>query len=111
PPAPPRARPRSAPPPATAPPDADPGRGAAAKRATDAPGRPTGLSPRHPPWATPGAGRGEPGAVPSPGMNAEHLRFCASAEWAETVERVLLPWAIGGRRLDDQVLEVGAGPG
>jgi len=44
-------------------------------------------------------------------MNAEHLRFCASAEWAETVERVLLPWAIGGRRLGDQVLEVGAGPG
>jgi SAM-dependent methyltransferase len=44
-------------------------------------------------------------------VNAEHLRFCASAEWAETVERVLLPWAVGARRLGDQVLEVGAGPG
>jgi SAM-dependent methyltransferase len=44
-------------------------------------------------------------------MNDEHLRFCASAEWAGTVERVLLPWAVGGRRLGDRVLEVGAGPG
>ena len=44
-------------------------------------------------------------------MNAEHLRLCASAEWAETVERVLLPWAVGARRLGDRVLEVGAGPG
>jgi ubiquinone/menaquinone biosynthesis C-methylase UbiE len=44
-------------------------------------------------------------------MNDEHLRFCASAEWAETVERVLLPWAVGGHRLGDAVLEVGAGPG
>jgi ubiquinone/menaquinone biosynthesis C-methylase UbiE len=44
-------------------------------------------------------------------VNAEHLRFCASAEWAETVERVLLPWAVGDRRLGDRVLEVGAGPG
>ena len=45
------------------------------------------------------------------GMTDEHLRFCASAEWAETVERVLLPWAVGDRRLGDLVLEVGAGPG
>jgi ubiquinone/menaquinone biosynthesis C-methylase UbiE len=44
-------------------------------------------------------------------VNEQHLRFCASAEWAETVERVLLPWAVGGRSLGDQVLEVGAGPG
>ena len=44
-------------------------------------------------------------------MNAQHLQFCASAEWAELVERVLLPWVIGGRRLGDEVLEVGAGPG
>jgi SAM-dependent methyltransferase len=44
-------------------------------------------------------------------VNDEHLRFCASAEWAETVERVLLPWAVGARRLGDAVLEVGAGPG
>ena len=44
-------------------------------------------------------------------MNEEHLRFCASAEWAETVERALLPWAVGGRPLGELVLEVGAGPG
>jgi SAM-dependent methyltransferase len=44
-------------------------------------------------------------------MNADHLRICASAEWAETVERVLLPWAVGSRPLGGQVLEVGAGPG
>jgi ubiquinone/menaquinone biosynthesis C-methylase UbiE len=44
-------------------------------------------------------------------VNDEHLRFCASAEWAETVERVLLPWAVGGRPLGELLLEVGAGPG
>jgi SAM-dependent methyltransferase len=44
-------------------------------------------------------------------MNAEHLRICASAEWGELVERVLLPWVLGGRDLGDRVLEVGAGPG
>jgi SAM-dependent methyltransferase len=44
-------------------------------------------------------------------MNAQHLRVCASAEWAELVEQVLLPWVVGGHRLGDRVLEVGAGPG
>ena len=44
-------------------------------------------------------------------MNPEHLRFCASAEWAEVVERQLLPWVVGDRPLGDVVLEVGAGPG
>jgi SAM-dependent methyltransferase len=44
-------------------------------------------------------------------VNDEHLRICASAEWADTVERVLLPWAVGGRELGELVLEVGAGPG
>ena len=44
-------------------------------------------------------------------MNAAHLRFCASAEWAEVVERQLLPWVVGDRPLGDAVLEVGAGPG
>jgi ubiquinone/menaquinone biosynthesis C-methylase UbiE len=44
-------------------------------------------------------------------MNAQHLQFCASAEWAELVEQVLLPWVVDGRRLGDEVLEVGAGPG
>ncbi len=44
-------------------------------------------------------------------MNAEHLRLCASAEWAETVERDILPWTLGERPLGDDVLEVGPGPG
>jgi ubiquinone/menaquinone biosynthesis C-methylase UbiE len=44
-------------------------------------------------------------------MNAQHLQFCASAEWAEVVEHVLLPWVVDGHQLGDQVLEVGAGPG
>jgi ubiquinone/menaquinone biosynthesis C-methylase UbiE len=44
-------------------------------------------------------------------MNAQHLKFCASAEWAEVVEHVLLPWVVDGRQLGDAVLEVGAGPG
>jgi SAM-dependent methyltransferase len=44
-------------------------------------------------------------------MNEQHLEFCASAEWAEVVEHVLLPWVLDGRPLGDQVLEVGAGPG
>jgi ubiquinone/menaquinone biosynthesis C-methylase UbiE len=44
-------------------------------------------------------------------MNAEHLRRCASAEWAETVRNEILPWAVNGRDLGDDVLEVGPGPG
>lgn len=44
-------------------------------------------------------------------MNEQHLTICASAEWAELVEHVLLPWVVEGRRLGDEVLEVGAGPG
>ncbi|MBV9543942.1 MAG: class I SAM-dependent methyltransferase [Chloroflexi bacterium] len=44
-------------------------------------------------------------------MNAEHLKRCASAEWAETVEHEILPWAVGSRPLGDDVLEVGPGPG
>jgi len=44
-------------------------------------------------------------------LNSKHLEFCASAEWAEIIEREVLPWAIGDRDLGDDVLEVGAGPG
>lgn len=44
-------------------------------------------------------------------MNEEHLRLCASAEWAATVENEILPWALHGRELGDNVLEVGPGPG
>ena len=55
--------------------------------------------------------RGQPRDGTLRTVNDEHLRFCASAEWAGTVERVLLPWVAAGRRLGDLVLEVGAGPG
>lgn len=44
-------------------------------------------------------------------MNAAHLKFCASPEWAEIVRNEVLPWAVGDRDLGDDVLEVGAGPG
>jgi SAM-dependent methyltransferase len=47
----------------------------------------------------------------SGGMNERHLQICASAEWAETVKQVILPWALGTRDLGDDVLEVGPGPG
>ena len=44
-------------------------------------------------------------------MNDQHLKRCASAEWAETVKKEILPWAVGRRDLGDDVLEVGPGPG
>ena len=44
-------------------------------------------------------------------MNDEHLRLCASAEWAALVRDELLPWVLGGDELGDDVLEIGAGPG
>ena len=44
-------------------------------------------------------------------MNERHLQLCASAEWAEIVQREILPWALDGRDLGDDVLEVGPGPG
>jgi SAM-dependent methyltransferase len=44
-------------------------------------------------------------------MNEQHLALCASAEWAETVEKEILPWALAGSDLGDDVLEVGPGPG
>ena len=45
-------------------------------------------------------------------MNEEHLRLCASAEWAELVADDLLPWVLGEDiPIGEDVLEVGAGPG
>ena len=44
-------------------------------------------------------------------MNQIHLELCASPEWAEYVETELLPWALTGRDLGDDVLEIGPGPG
>ena len=44
-------------------------------------------------------------------MNAKHLELCASAEWAETVQKYILPWVLDGADLGDDVLEIGPGPG
>lgn len=44
-------------------------------------------------------------------VKEEHLRVCASLEWAEFVAAELLPWALAGHELGDDVLEVGSGPG
>jgi SAM-dependent methyltransferase len=44
-------------------------------------------------------------------MNDLHLQLLATPEWAEYVEHELLPWALNGRDLGDDVLEVGPGPG
>ena len=44
-------------------------------------------------------------------MNEEHLKLCSSDEWAEVVGQFIIPWALDGIDLGDDVLEVGPGPG
>jgi SAM-dependent methyltransferase len=44
-------------------------------------------------------------------MNAEHLKLCASPEWADAVKRWILPWVLDDVDLGDDVLEIGPGPG
>jgi len=44
-------------------------------------------------------------------MNETHLQMCASPEWAEAVERWIIPWVLDGIDLGDDVVEVGPGPG
>jgi SAM-dependent methyltransferase len=44
-------------------------------------------------------------------MNRTHLELCSSAEWAEAVERWIIPWVLDSVDLGDDVLEVGPGPG
>lgn len=44
-------------------------------------------------------------------MNNAHLELCASQRWADLTERELLPLAVGGKALGDDVLEIGPGPG
>ncbi len=46
-----------------------------------------------------------------PIVNADHLRLCASTEWAALVRDDLLPWVLGDDDLGDAVLEIGPGPG
>jgi SAM-dependent methyltransferase len=44
-------------------------------------------------------------------MNQTHLELCSSAEWAEAVERWIIPWALEAVDLGDDALEIGPGPG
>lgn len=44
-------------------------------------------------------------------MNREHLTLCASAEWAQAVQRWIIPWVLEGVDLGDDVIEIGPGPG
>jgi SAM-dependent methyltransferase len=44
-------------------------------------------------------------------MNQRHLELCSSAEWAEAVQKWIIPRVIDGLDLGDDVLEIGPGPG
>ena len=44
-------------------------------------------------------------------MNEVHLQLCGGDEWAEAVERYIIPWVLEDVDLGDDVLEVGPGPG
>ena len=44
-------------------------------------------------------------------MNEVHLQICGGDEWAEAVERYVIPWTLQGVDLGDDVLEIGPGPG
>src|SRR5438105_10235549 len=44
-------------------------------------------------------------------MNWFHRQVCRSGRWRRRVENELLPWALQGVELGDDVLEVGPGPG
>jgi SAM-dependent methyltransferase len=44
-------------------------------------------------------------------MNEDHRIVCASPEWATFLEEVVLPAALAGVDLGDDLLEIGAGPG
>jgi SAM-dependent methyltransferase len=44
-------------------------------------------------------------------MNPEHLELCAIDEWRTALRDVVIPFALIGARLGDDVLEIGPGPG
>jgi SAM-dependent methyltransferase len=44
-------------------------------------------------------------------MNSQHLELCSSDEWRQTLRDLVLPYALAGARLGDDVLEIGPGPG
>lgn len=44
-------------------------------------------------------------------MNGFHRWFCRSAYWKKALEEKILPWALKGVEMGDDVLEIGPGPG
>jgi SAM-dependent methyltransferase len=44
-------------------------------------------------------------------MNDRHLVLCASTEWFDAVRNWIVPWAVEGVDLGDDVVELGPGPG
>ena len=44
-------------------------------------------------------------------MNIGHLEFCASPQWRQMLEETILPEALRGVSLGDDVIEIGPGPG
>lgn len=44
-------------------------------------------------------------------MNLFHRRYCRSDRWARLMQDRVLPWALEGLDLGDDVLEIGPGPG
>lgn len=44
-------------------------------------------------------------------MNSIHRWLCRSALWRKALEQTLLPWALEGVDLGDNLLEIGPGPG
>jgi SAM-dependent methyltransferase len=44
-------------------------------------------------------------------MNQAHMELCSSPEWAEHIEKTIVPWATGDLEFGDNVLEIGSGPG
>ncbi len=44
-------------------------------------------------------------------MNAAHMEFCASDDWRRMVQEMILPVALPGVELGDEVIEIGPGPG
>lgn len=44
-------------------------------------------------------------------MNRLHRWYCRSSQWKRTLDNNILPWALSGVELGEEVLEVGPGPG
>jgi SAM-dependent methyltransferase len=44
-------------------------------------------------------------------MNEEHLALCASDEWRDALKQWIMPWALTGVELGNDVIEIGPGPG